>query len=225
MPASPAQVQHPTENQLSGFAREGEESLGTAWSSPAESTCYPGGISPSRDQPASWERAPPRWKLMQGVALLYLGCLCALIDVCRGWEVCWALGSNGFFHIVGCSLRRTPRTFSQCPFSPTPELDHPHAAVLAVTQKSPRSFALWAWTGHGERDGSGRAVSVEQLQIMPDIIRAVELSCRPRGWWAGEGGKPDPYGQIHSLGGNRMLELALTRSACHKLEQPKLWDS
>lgn len=34
---------------------------------------------------------------------------------------------------------------------------------------------------------------------MPDIIHTVELSCGPRAGGEGEEGKPDPYGQIHSL--------------------------
>lgn len=118
VPAAPCPGAAPTKTQLAAFAREGEESW-VPGNSP-EQPCRVH-LLPRRDQPAAWERAPPRSKPLQGVALLYLGRRRALIDVCRAWEVCWALGSTGFFHICGCSLRRTPRTFSQCPSSPTLE--------------------------------------------------------------------------------------------------------
>jgi len=120
-PATPCPGAAPHQNPISRLFQGGQGILGNSLEQSCRVHLLPRGISPLRDQPASWERAPPRSKLLQGVALLYLGCLCALIDVCRGWEVCWALGSNGFFHICGRSLRRTSMTFSQCPCSPTLE--------------------------------------------------------------------------------------------------------
>lgn len=91
---------------------------------------------------------------------------------------------------------------------------------LALKLKSPRGFAIWAYRGHRGRDGLGRALSIEQLQIMPDIIRAGELSWGPRGGLVGRERRGSRIHMARSVAydGNEILELTLTRSVCHKLD-------